>query len=188
VDPETLRLLISVSAAFVAALTTGVLAYKLGRRAAREEARQELELSSIADTRDQLLDLIGLLEAVIHRDMRKAQAALARQGEQRYPRARPELIADPELVTAISDTVLRAYENLLRMPADLAERVDDVPGVIRRAMRDQELRVRTGHPPMMMNGAQREVMKATITRIKVTGERYRGLGAAWLGIRMLVGF
>jgi len=186
-DSETLRLVASVSATLIAALAAGVVAYNLGRRAAREEARQELELSSIADTRDQLLDLMALLEAVVHRDMRKAQAALARQGEQRYPRARSELISDTELVTTITETVLLAYEHLLRIPPEIAERMDDVPAVIRRAMRDQELRVRRGQPPILMSPTQEQLMEVAITRIKASAQRYRGRRAAWLGIRMLVG-
>lgn len=166
--------LIAAAIAWLAKGSIGALLRRIGRRAS-DPAERELQLAAIADTRDMLLDMLSIVQAMARRDWSAAaRAAEVWQGK-RYPRADPDLIADGDLVAALTGTVPDAIAHGVTVPRDLADELERVSNVIRRAMTRQERRV-------MADGAPRRITPEDADRLRAAGDRIRGALARYEGL------
>lgn len=147
-----------IAIAVVAGIVVAVVSFILRRLGAgldrwhatsssRQAAELESDLARIADTRDFWLDLVALLQKAARNDW-DAGARVLRDGLEahRYPRAEPGLASDPDLIRAMTTTIPQVFERLGKVPRDLADELDLVSNVVRRAASRQEAhRRRTGH-------------------------------------------
>jgi len=132
--------------------------------------------------------MTGLLQAVFGRDLPTTTATLARLQAKAYPRAQARLIADPALVELTSTTIPAAYEQLPRITPQAMEQISDAGLIVLEAMRQQELRVRGGKPPLLATDEQIAATEAGNERVgAVTGRHQTSWGQVWFGIRVVTG-
>jgi len=162
-----------LSAAFAA-----FVAYKLGRGAAREDRLRMHQLDSIADTRDRLLDVVRLGEALASLKARDVTAVGDLLASLRYGRARNVLISDDRLIDELTKTMpalLRAFPNATY---ELRSDIGKLGNVVREAMFDQEIAVLKTGKPLSQTDEQEKRIDAMMDELAELQERFSG----WSGL------
>ncbi|MFN2483796.1 MAG: hypothetical protein ABR509_02505 [Candidatus Limnocylindria bacterium] len=164
----------------VAVILAAWLAYTLGRGAARQDRLRLHELDSIGDTRDRLLDVARLAEALADLE---AQAVIEFRDalrSLRYARARNLLIANDQLIELLAATLPELLRTFPNTSKDLRSDLARLGNAIREAMYDQETSVlRTGKPLRQTKEQERRV-EEMMEQIRVHEERFVG----WSRVRI----
>lgn len=140
----------------------------------QEREQRALWMKYIADTRDRMLSTLEIAEVIATGNVFRA-IELAKSGVAAGPTSMNELVADPDLVSELTTTLVEVIERGWGASNDAQwnRRLAHIGDIIRTAFRDQEQRVAAGEPPLLvgpqeverMNGAMDRLMAALDTRL-----------------------
>lgn len=183
----SLAQVISTGVQGLALVVAAILAYRLGRGAAREDRLRENDLQSIADTREQWLDLASFAVASGNGDRDAMQRINELIHSHRYARSRQGLIAGQGLVDLICRALPALLDEFPRPRESLRRDLSRMPNVVREAMFDQEQSVlRTGQPRPQTTAMRAQLDRATERMEATLRRRYRGWGRARLIARVIL--
>ncbi len=166
--------------AIIGASFGAYVTWKLGRGAALEDRLRIHELDSIADTRDRLLDVVRLGDALAQLHTRNVTAVGDLLAALRYSRARNVLLADDRLIDELTKTLPALLRTFPHATYELRSDMGRLGNLIREAMFDQETAViRTGKPIRATPEQERRI-DTMLDEVAELQERFRG----WSGFRM----
>lgn len=178
---DPLALLLALGAIAGASLAAYVT-YQLGRGTAKQDRLQLHELDSVIDTRDRLLDVARLAEALANLEPATVEEFSGALRSLRYARARTLLISDDRLI----DILCTALPELLRTFPDVSDELRGdlarLGNVVRESMFEQERTVIATGKPRRQTDEQTRRVDAMVAEVTGHQRRFRG----WSKVRIAI--